>query len=147
MPDPESVLNAPAVNVAKLPDIREKTGNTGTKVSLASNLPHGLTISHAGHKLTIHGANHPKAIATGSTRAGLWGITPGVPEDWYDDWVATHNHAAVRNGLIVKNTAAKIEANVETLGDAIKTGTEAIDPDSKDFKLQNGVESVAKEED
>jgi len=139
-------MSAPTLTVAKLPDAIEKAGGTGAKCSIACNLPHGFTIHHAGAKLTLAGANHPKAIVTSLAVSGRWGITHNVPEEWFDDWVATHNVDAVRNGHIVKNTKAKIESHAEALGDGVKTGVDQIDPEAKGFKEAEGVETRSEED-
>lgn len=117
----------PFVTPDKLPAAKATTGNV---CSLACNLPHGLIIIHKDRKLVVHGANHTKAIQTGSAMSARWGITHDVDEDWFDDWAATSDHPAVANGLIRKNTAAKIEAEAEAVADAIQTGTDQVDPNA-----------------
>jgi hypothetical protein len=132
--------NIPAPLVAaKLPDATAKSGKV---CSLACNLPHGLIIIHEGKKLVMAGANHPRAIKTSLAFSGMWGITHNVDEDWFDHWVATHPHPAVTNGHIMKNTAAKIVAQAEATGDAVKTGTDQLDPE----KPGQGVEQRTEED-
>lgn len=136
MADNQPPIPPAAPPVAKLPDARENT--TGqTTCSVACNLPHGLTVAWKGRKATFNGANHARAIDTDTTRSGRWGITHGVPEEWYDDWVKTSNHPAVRNNHFLKNTRAKIEDHANRTADAIKTGTDPIVPDAPG----NGVET------
>lgn len=127
--------------VAKLPDARDNAAGQAT-VSVACNLPHGLTIGWKDRKLTLAGANHPRAIDTDTTRSGRWGITHGVPEEWLDDWMKNGGHAAVRNGHILKNSKAKIEDHASRMADAVKTGTDPIVPDAPG----NGVETRDDEE-
>jgi hypothetical protein len=103
----------------------EAITNTGRTVSIASNLPHGLTIHHADVTLTLAGANDPRAIQTAvDTR---WGITANVSEDWFDDW-AKQAHPAVANGNIIKCAPGRIEAAVQERGTGVKTGAEPINP-------------------
>jgi hypothetical protein len=122
-----------------LPEAKAKSGNV---CSLACNLPHGLLIVHDGKKLTVAGANHPKAIQTGLAFSAKWGITHEVDEEWFDHWCANAPHAAVKNGHIVKNTRAKIEDHAEQLGDGVKTSTDQIDP----TKAGPGVETKTEED-
>ena len=111
------------------PALPEAKATSGATCSLACNLPHGLTIIHAGKKLTVNGANHPRAIETGLAFSAKWGVTHNVDEDWFDDWCKTAPHMAVKNGHIVKNTRSKIEDHAEALGEHVKTNTDQIDPD------------------
>ena len=125
---------ADAANTAK--------SNSGATVSLACNLPHGLAIEHHGRKLTIAGANHPRALQTSTALNGKWGVTSNVDEEWFDDWCKEARHPAVANGNIIKNTAAKIEGQATEMGDAVATGAEPLDP----LKPGGGVEPVPQEE-
>ena len=120
--------------------LKEATSKTGKTCSIACNLPHGLQIIHRDRTLRVHGANHPRAIQTGVAMSSKWGITHDVDEEWFDDWVKAHNHPAVANGHVMKNTRAKIEAQVDATGDAIQTGTDQLDPFAKGFKEAEGVE-------
>lgn len=117
----------PFVTPDKLPEAKATTGAT---CSLACNLPHGLIIIHRDRKLVVNGANHTRAIQTGTAFSARWGITHDVDEDWFDDWAATSDHPAVANGLIRKNAQAKIEAEAQAVADAIPTGTDQVDPDA-----------------
>lgn len=119
--------NKPFVTPDKLP---AAVASSGKSCSLACNLPHGLIITHAGKKLVVNGANHTRAIQTGTAMSASWGITHDVDEEWFDDWALTAEHPAFVNGHIRKNTKGKIEAEAEAIGDAIPTGTDQVDPDA-----------------
>jgi hypothetical protein len=111
-------------------DAKSALKASGATVSVACNLPHGLRIDHAGRNVLLNGANHPRAISTDTTRSGIWGITHNVDEEWLDDWVKTAMHPAAVNGHIIKNTPAKIEDHAVATADAVKTGTDPLNPDA-----------------
>jgi len=115
---------------------------SGETISVACNLPHGLTIDHKGKSITLAGANHPKAIATTTAVSGQWGITHNVDKAWLDDWMRTAKHPAVANGNIMPTAANKAVDMVEELGAEISTGVDALDPE----KPGPGVEPVKDEE-
>jgi hypothetical protein len=103
-------------------------------ISVASKLPIGLTLEHAGKKVTFFGANHPEALLG-------CGITPNVDKAWFDDMAETLRHPAIENGHVFPNTAAKIRDEVKEKADddTLKTGLEAIDP-SKPQEVVPGIE-------
>lgn len=115
---------------------------SGETVTVACNLPHGLTIEHKGKRVTLAGANHPKALSTDTTLSGTWGLTPNVDKAWFDDWARESKHSAVANGNIFAAQANKAPDMAEEFADAIPTGTDPIDP----AKPGNGVEPVAGED-
>lgn len=131
MPEPMIAEAHPAAA-----DCAEPTLTTGG-VSVATNLPHGLTVIHKGKRLRLNGANHKAALYVGGTESGKWGFTHNVDPEWFADWQKL-GHPAVRNGLIRVNKPNMIAGQVTEQADEKKTGADRLIPE--DGKKSDGVE-------
>lgn len=126
-----------------MPEVTQSAqSKSGEVISLACNLPHGLTITHKGKTVTLNGANHPKAIDTDARANGRWGVTHDVDAAWFKDWDKEAKHPAVQNGNIMPTNQNQASDLVLEMGDAVETGVNPLDP----AKPGAGVEPV-KEED
>lgn len=90
-------------------------------VTVSCKLPHGLQIKVKDRALTLRGSNAPGAIAG-------FGFTT-IPEDFWNEWKATHkNFAPLVKGLIfahAKPSSAKAEVNEKK---DLRNGLEPLDP-------------------
>ncbi len=100
-------------------------------VTVACKLPGGVTLDHAGLKVTLKGANADDALLG-------YGRTP-VDADWFDSWLSSDEGGghgaefpAVKAGLIFANRdPKKVDDEIaEKSGDpTVQSGLEPIDPD------------------
>lgn len=108
-----------------------KSTSTAT-VTVGCKLPHGLHLAlhdDAGQEIaryTVAGANASEVI-------GGHGITPGIPKDFWEEWLRRNKgSAAVRNGLIFADESAGKTAGEANAKKDQKTGFEGIDPQVPD---------------
>ncbi len=109
--------------------------NSTATVTVGCKLPHGLLLD-----ITQHGEPQARFRVKGSNSAAIiggFGITPGVPKDLWDRWVAKNAQLEfVRKGLIFayeKSDATRGQAkdNAE-----LSNGLEPIDPNKKRVNLK-----------
>ena len=103
--------------------------------------PTGSRSKHHGCKLTIAGANHPRALQTSTALNCKWGVTSNVDEECSDDWCKEARHPAVANGNIIENTPPKSRPGHRD-GRRGSHRRGALDP----LKPGGGVEPVPQEE-
>lgn len=112
-------------------------------VTVGCKLPHGFHLDlhevvngqpEVKARYTVEGANASQII-------GGHGITPNVPEDFWNEWLAKNkNTPMVRNGLIFANTkASEVVARAQGQED-LATGFEGVDAE----KLPAGIEKADK---
>jgi len=109
-------------------------------VTVACKLPNGITLDHAGQKVTLKGANADDALLG-------YGRTP-VDAGWFESWLSSkeggghgNEFPAVKAGLIFAHADAKKTDDeiAEKAGDAtVQSGLEPIDPE----KPGAGIEQV-----
>lgn len=110
----------------------DKTNSTAT-VTVGCKLPHGFHLALHGEpdasgnrpeldRYTVAGANASEII-------GGHGITPGIPKDFWDEWLRRNkNTPMVRNGLIFADESAARVAGEANSRKENETGFEGIDP-------------------
>lgn len=109
---------------------------TGNVVTVACKLPHGLVLEMKDSPpVAINGSLHASAVAHG------YGITEGVPAEFFTAWAAKYKDATfIRKGMVFalpKTDDVKAKAK-ETK--ALKTGFERVNPEKPTF----GVEPITK---
>lgn len=104
-----------------------KTNSTATVV-VGCKLPHGLM-------LTLHGkpGEMPRTYRVKGSNSqaivGGYGITRGVPRDFWEAWKEHHKHLDfVKNGLIFAHDKEASTIDHAKDGAGVKNGLEAIDP-------------------
>ena len=98
-------------------------------VTVASNLPHGMTIIHAGKRLMLNGANHKSALYMGGTESGKFGLTHNVDAEWIENWIEVQRHPAAVKGHIRVNKPNLITGQIAEQKDEVKTGADRLIPD------------------
>ena len=95
---------------------------TGDTLTVASKLPMGIVVDHAGQRLLLIGSNAPGSVAG-------FGLTPGIDADWFASWMAANqDFEPIRNGLIFANAKPADAAAQATERTAIVDGFEGVDP-------------------
>lgn len=103
--------------MAKIETTAPSSANT---VTVGCKLPHGLVLELGGNEITVKGANSSAIV-------GGFGLTEGVPADFFDAWMAKNKDMAlVKNELIfaqAKTSEAQAEAKDKA---ANKSGLEGM---------------------
>lgn len=96
---------------------------TGTAtVTVGCKIPNGLHLDLGGKRVTLNGSHSSRVI-------GGYGLTEGVPADFFEAWLQTYaDSPAVTNGLVfAQENAADVRAQALDQAD-IRTGLEPLDP-------------------
>jgi len=148
-------------------DRSEKTG--GATVTVASKLPMPLVLQlhdfverqevHAGglHKFKqaeirrgaptykIVGNAFPHNAAPAQMISNNFGITPGIPKAFWDEWLEQHKDMdAVRNGMIFAHSETASVQSMTREKEGIITGFERIDRDHPE-RHQKGIKKADRE--
>ena len=103
---------------------------TGDTLTVASKLPMGIVVDHAGQRLLLVGSNAPGSVAG-------FGLTPGVDADWFASWVAANqDFESIRSGLIFANAKPADAAAQATERTAIVDGFEGVDPKKPEIGIE-----------
>ena len=113
-------------------------GTDGPRVTVMTNLPHGLDVMLDGKRAVFNGRNHRRAIDTDTTEDGRWGVTKGVDKGFWEAFKKTGHPAVVNGNIYAADSEDKAVDMAEETGDAVATGTAPIDAD----KPGDGVEKA-----
>jgi hypothetical protein len=123
-----------------------QVGNAQKLVVMGCRLPHGIhmDLDGDGRRITLRGSVSTDITRIdGSRIRGNCGYTPGVPEDFADEWLRRYKDTAmVKKGLIFKQSTLR---NAKAQGDEMadeKTGLEPLT--TKD--LMRGIKPADKKE-
>jgi hypothetical protein len=116
-----------------------KSNSTDT-VTVGCKLPHGLML-----KLTKHGEGSRQYRVRGSNASNIvggFGITEGVPRDFWDEWVKHHAAISiVKQGLIFAlGDKASVQDKAKEYA-SLANGLEALDPN----KTPEGIKTLEKD--
>ena len=104
-------------------------------VTVGCKLPHGLILD-----LAEPGQPERRVVIAGKNRAriiGGYGLTPGVPKDFWDEWLAKHQALSfVKQGLVFAHkTEASAVAEAKEKSE-LRTGFEEIDRNALPSKIE-----------
>ncbi|MGY0790954.1 hypothetical protein ACW7BJ_16430 [Azospirillum argentinense] len=157
----DDVLTASAASDATPP------ATTGETVTVACKLPHGLrlrtfTMAETSEPVmgggfrkvevarpdpmtfVIHGAAVPKGVSAEHAIRGGYAITPGVPKDFWDKWLAQNADSdLVRSGLIFAHERSHYAEDEAKERRDVRSGLEPIDPSNPQARVRGVEKGVA----
>lgn len=110
--------------------------NSTATVTIGCKLPHGLMLdlTEAGkpaRRFRVKGMNAANIV-------GGFGITEGVPRDFWNEWLEKHKLLAFveRGQIFAYDTTASARARAKEVGGELLSGLEPIDKNAKRSKIE-----------
>jgi hypothetical protein len=101
----------------------------GETVTVACKLPSGLHLRVNGQTVTLRGCGHTFGNAPPGAASGGYALTPNVPLDFWEAWLAINADSDVVRKGVVFSASKTVDARARAVEQAaVRSGFEGVNP-------------------